>query len=145
MLNKYEINGVLIKKIKNDLFILLNENSDLISLYVILKFYCIKDILITNMFLMLSDEKNINHYQRENIYEIQDLNLNEFLLYYKDKLVLNEKTSGYDENSDFRSIIGWRLILKESKNQINPKDIKYIEEKILEYRENKFKKKNIIL
>jgi hypothetical protein len=135
----HEINNIIININNKDVVIEINSQSDIISLYVIIKFFTRKDNIFS-LYMTDSDEKGVITYTKENHFKTQDMSLNNFLHYYTTQSIIKENTSGFNDNDDTKKIIGWRFVFTKNIN-LDKRDISFIEKKIMEYRDSKFKNK----
>lgn len=103
--NTFIINHIQIIIEKSTVFIKLEKKSDIISMFIIIKFFSLKKEL-NSIYIINQDEKGTVIYTKENQFEIQDLNLNAFLKYYAKRSLKKDKTSDFDENSDTKIING---------------------------------------
>lgn len=139
-IKKHEINNILIHTQNNETIIKINTNSDIITAYIILKFFCINENNIHSIYTISADEKGLLTYTKDNHYYIQDMKLNDFLSFYSNKLTLNNHNSGFDTNTTTNTITGWRLVHKNN-IKLTDNDLNFIEGKVENYKINKFKKK----
>jgi hypothetical protein len=135
----YEINNVIISQSDKNILIEINSKSDIISIYVIMKFFSLNED-IQALYMIDIDEKGTQTFSKENQYKLQDLSLNNFLHYFSTKAILKENSSGFNGDSDSKKIIGWRFLFSHEFNW-DKRDTFFIEKKIKEYRESKFERK----
>lgn len=140
--NKIDIYNIIIEQEKNKLSILVNTNSDIIAIYVLLQFFIKKTEIIEKLFVILNDQDGSSSYNVENAYEIADYTLNDFLFYYSKLKNAKEYSSNIMGEGGYNIIVGWLMLTKEY-IKLTESDINFIDKKIMDYRVYKFRKKEI--
>jgi hypothetical protein len=118
--------------------IIICSNSDIISTFVILKFFIQKTDKILRFFSIIEEEGGLITHKRENIYEFVDYTLNDFLFYFNNIKSGFEYSSGFENSENNKIITGWEIRFKTN-IKIEKNDIILIKKKTEDMRECKIK------
>lgn len=136
--DSYTIDNITLTKQGLKLILNVTEESNVISLFIILRFY-LRNNEITKLNLIIEDRFGAISTSMQNQYQIQDFSLNSFLFYYSTQKLVKSINFKSGDTTNYREIIGWEISFSET-FYLYKHDLKLIQRKIKVCRDSKKEK-----